>query len=100
MRFCTRLVRDDFKGQLGAFTPCFTDIVILGEIQSLFVDAHLHTHTSLGQKDPHACTNMLAKHLTWGDGDPSHRAYSTGSRSLLPLLVSSEAAFASAKHVC
>ena len=27
----TRLVRDDFKGQLGAFTPCFTDIVILGE---------------------------------------------------------------------
>ena len=26
----TRLVRDDFKGQLGAFTPCFTDIVILG----------------------------------------------------------------------
>ncbi|CAK0780401.1 hypothetical protein CVIRNUC_005040 [Coccomyxa viridis] len=29
--FCDpRLVRDDFKGQLGAFTPCFTDIVILG----------------------------------------------------------------------
>ncbi len=27
----TRLVRDDFKGQLGAFTPCFTDIVILGK---------------------------------------------------------------------
>jgi len=27
----TRLVRDDFKGQLGAFTPCFTDVVILGE---------------------------------------------------------------------
>ena len=26
----TRLVRDDFKGQLGAFTPCFTDIIILG----------------------------------------------------------------------
>lgn len=33
IRLCgfTRLVRDDFKGQLGAFTPCFTDIVILGK---------------------------------------------------------------------
>ena len=25
-----RLVKEDFKGALGAFTPCFTDIVILG----------------------------------------------------------------------
>lgn len=55
MRFCTRLVRDDFKGQLGAFTPCFTDIVILGEFHSQFIDCVRHAHTLLGQKGPHAC---------------------------------------------
>ena len=29
--------------------------------------------------------NMLAKHLTWADGDPSDRAYNIGPQSLSPL---------------
>ena len=42
--FCTRLVRDDFKGQLGAFTPCFTDIVILGAFRLYLDGLDRHRH--------------------------------------------------------
>ena len=61
--FCTRLVRDDFKGQLGAFTPCFTDIVILGEFCSHSVALARHTHIA-GPERPLCMQSVSAEQLS------------------------------------
>lgn len=50
-----RFVREDFKGALGAFTPCFTDIVILGKFSLPYspssVNCIIHMAQCTGESD-------------------------------------------------